>query len=278
MRPTSAGLGALARRATIGVTLATLFLPLMIVVALSFNASRYGTLPFEFTLRWYEDLFRRGDLFIATRRSIVLSTGTALTSAIIGTSVSVWLVRHRPNALPAVSVGLLSSVTIPWLILGIGMLTVFQSLGLGRSWTSVFLGSLVTALPYQVFIVLARLRSLDPSLEEAARSLGASALRAQLRVVLPLLSSAVIGGALMAFTITFNNFVIQYFLAPFGVRTLPLEIYTLVRTGYKPDINALSSIVLLATIVLIISLQRLVGGVQRTVRPTVGVVEPPGRD
>jgi spermidine/putrescine transport system permease protein len=268
----------LVRRTTIVLTLGLLFLPLAVIVLLSFNASRYGTLPFEFTLRWYTELFGRGDLFVATRRSILLSTGTALASALIGTSVSVWLVRHRPRALPVVSAGLLSAVTIPWLILGIGMLTVFQTLGIGRSTSAVFLGSLVTSLPYQVFIVLARLRALDPSLEEAARSLGASALRAQARVVVPLISSAVLGGALMAFTITFNNFVIQYFLMPFGVRTLPLEIYTLVRTGYKPDINALSTLVLLATVVLIVALQRLVGGVQRTVRPVAGPRPDRGRD
>lgn len=255
------------RRLVIAATLLLLFGPLFVVVVLSFNDSQFGTLPFRPSLRWYRQLFSGSDLFAATGLSLQLSAAVALTSAVIGTGLATWLVRYGRRAVPAVNGALLSAVTIPWLILGIAMLAVFTSLGIGRSWVAMYLGCLVISLPYQVFIVAARLRALDPALEEAARSLGASAVRTQVRVVLPLLGPAILGGSLMAFTICFNNFVIQYFLAPFGVRTLPLEIYTLVRVGYQPDINALATLVIVGTVVVILALQWLVGGVQRALRP-----------
>lgn len=258
------------RRAVVTATLGLLFTPLLIVVVLSFNSSEFGTLPFEPSLRWYRLLFSDSDLFLATGLSLRLALSVALASAVVGTALATWLVRYARRAAALVNGGLLSAVTIPWLILGIAMLSVFTAVGIGRSWTAMFLGCLVISLPYQVFIVVARLRSLDPSLEEAARSLGASMPRTQVRVVLPLLWPAILGGSLMAFTICFNNFVIQYFLAPFGVRTLPLEIYTLVRVGYQPDINALASLVIAGTVVVILALQWLVGGVQRALQPRGG--------
>jgi ABC-type spermidine/putrescine transport system permease subunit II len=255
------------RRLVIAATLALLFTPLLIVVALSFNDSRFGTLPFEPSLRWYRQLLADRSLFTATRLSVQLSVLVALASAVVGTMLATWLVRYGRRLTVLVNGALLSAVTIPWLILGIAMLVIFNAVGIGRSWTALFLGCLVISLPYHVFIVVARLRTLDPALEEAARSLGASAVRTQARVILPLLAPAILGGSLMAFVICFNNFVIQYFLAPFGVRTLPLEIYTLVRTGYQPDINALATIVIAATLLVIVALQWLVGGVQRAIRP-----------
>lgn len=257
-----------ARRVVLVVTFAVLFAPLVVVVALSFNESRYGTLPFSFSLQWYEALFASDALFRATGRSLQLASLAAVGCAVLGTSAAIWMARYGRRLVPVLNAALLSAVTIPWLILGIAILTVFTSLGLGRSWTAMILGSIATALPYQVFIVVARLRSLDPALEDAARSLGASTTRTHRSITLPLIAPAILGGALMAFTITFNNFVIQYFLAPFGVRTLPLEIFTLVRVGYQPDINALATIVLIATVLLILALQWTVGGVQRAIQPS----------
>jgi ABC-type spermidine/putrescine transport system permease subunit II len=256
------------RRGVLAATFAVLFAPLIVVVVLSFNASRFGTLPFEFSLRWYGELFASDALFRSTARSLQLAGTAAVICAVLGTMVAIWMSRYAKRLVPAMNGALLSAVTIPWLILGIAMLTVFNAIGLGRSWTAMVLGSVATSLPYQVFIVVARLGSLDPALEDAARSLGASMMRTHRSITIPLLAPAILGGSLMAFTITFNNFVIQYFLAPFGIRTLPLEIFTLVRAGYRPDINALATIVLGATVVLILALQWTVGGVQRAIQPS----------
>jgi ABC-type spermidine/putrescine transport system permease subunit II len=244
-------------------TFALLFLPLAVVVVMSFNASPYGTLPFEPTLLWYGQLARQSALIGATLLSAELSAAVALVAAVIGTLLSLWLVRYARRGFVFVNALLVSAVTVPWLILGVAMLLVLNAVGLGRSYTSMFLGSLATSLPYVVFLVVARLQELDPSIEDAARSLGARPPQVLVRVTVPLIAPAVGGGALLAFMVCFNNFIIQYFLAPFGVRTLPLEIYTLVRVGYRPDINALATFIVGATISVVVALQRLGTGTQR---------------
>lgn len=244
-------------------TLALLFVPIAVIVALSFNESKFGALPFEPTLKWYGALFANNDLFLATRRSFQLSIGVALTVAVIGTGLALWMARRSGRGRIFVNGGLVASVAIPWLILGVSLLNLATATGIGRGWPAMYLGSLVTSMPYAVLLIVARLRELDPSMAEAAQSLGASQTTVIRRILLPLVRPAILGGSLMGFTICFNNFVIQYLLAPFGVRTLPLEVFTLIRTGYQPDINALSTLILVFTLLLILVLQRLVGGLQR---------------
>jgi ABC-type spermidine/putrescine transport system permease subunit II len=151
---------------------------------------------------------------------------------------------------------LLSALTVPWLVLGVAMLLVVNAIGLGRSMLSIYLGLTAITMPYVTFLVVNRMRGIDPNLEEAARSLGASPVRAFMRVTLPLTMPAIAGGGLIAFMVAFNNFLIQYFLAPFGVQTLPLEIYTLIRVGYQPDLNALATLIVIATVTLALALDR----------------------
>jgi ABC-type spermidine/putrescine transport system permease subunit II len=252
-------------RAYLLLAFVLLFLPLAIVVLMSFNASPYGTLPFEFTLAWYGQLAEQSALIDATLLSVELSALVAAVAAVLGTLLSLWLARYARRGVGFVNGLLVSAVTVPWLILGVAMLLVLNAIGLGRSYVSMFLGSLATSLPYVVLLVTARLRELDPAVEDAARSLGAPPAQVFLRVTMPLIASAVGGGALLAFMVCFNNFVIQYFLAPFGIRTLPLEIYTLVRVGYRPDINALATFIVAATMLAVIALDRLGAGAQRLV-------------
>ena len=146
---------------------------------------------------------------------------------------------------------------MPWLVLGIAMLILFNMTGLGRSYLGMFLGNTVVVLPYVVLLVYPALLEQKPNAESAARTLGASPLRVFWTVTLPGILPAVAAGGLMALMVCFNNFVIQYYLAPFGVRTLPLEIYNLVRVGYKPDINALASIMVVVSVGLVLLVSRL---------------------
>lgn len=254
------------QRLVLVVTFVLLYIPLGTVIVLSFNESRYGTLPFRFSTRWYGELMNNDALMTSTLLSFQLGAAVAATCAIIGTTLAVWLVRNARLSLAPVTGLLVSAITIPWLILGVAMLMVVNAVGLGRSMTALFLGSLATSLPYMVMIVVARLREVDPSYEEAARSLGATQWVVLARIVVPMALPAIAGGSLMAFMVTFNNFTIQYFLAPFGVRTLPLEIYTLVRVGYRPDINALAAFVTLFTVVSVVLLQWLGAGTRRMIQ------------
>jgi spermidine/putrescine transport system permease protein len=240
------------------VVLAILFLPLGIIILLSFNASPYGTFPFAGTLKWYRALFADSGLLAPAWLSVELSLAVSLSAALFGTMAAVWLNRWGARLGGAVlRLALLSAITVPWLILGLAMLLVANAIGLGRSLFSIYFGLLATTLPYVVFIVAARLHALDRDLDDAARSLGAGPMASFLRVSLPLILPSILSGTLMAFMVSFNNFLIQYFLAPFGVQTLPLKIYTLIRVGYLPDLNALATIIVGITCIAIALLHRL---------------------
>lgn len=244
--------------ATLGVALAVLFVPLLVIVLLSFNTSPYGTLPFHFTGHWYRVLFAGSGLLGPTWLSLRLSAAVAASAAVLGTMAAVWLSRHAGRAAALAFRGVLvSAITVPWLILGLAMLLVMNAIGLGRSLFSIYLGLLATTLPYVIFIVTARLGAIDRDLEHAARSLGAGPIGSFLRVTAPLTLPAIVSGTLIAFVVSFNNFLIQYFLAPFGTDTLPLKIYTLIRVGYLPDLNALATLIVGATFLVILVLYRL---------------------
>ena len=149
--------------AMLGLCLAILFIPLVIIILLSFNASPYGTFPFEGTLKWYVALFTTSNLLGPTLLSLEISALVALNAALFGTMAAVWLDRRASRLGGGVfRIGLLSALTVPWLILGLAMLLVMNAIGLGRSLVSIYLGLLATTLPYVVFIVSARLQSPGP--------------------------------------------------------------------------------------------------------------------
>lgn len=243
--------------AALALVLIVLFGPLVVIIGLSFNESQFGTLPFHFTLKWYQALFSNSNLLSPTGLSVRISLEVAATAVVVGTMAGVWVTR-RAGRIGAVTLNgiMLSALTVPWLVLGVAMLLVVNAIGLGRSMFSIYLGLTAITIPYVTFLVAGRLRGIDPNLEHAARSLGAGPLRTYLRVVLPLTLPAIAGGGLIAFMVSFNNFLIQYFLAPFGVQTLPLQIYTLIRVGYQPDLNALATLIVVATVSLALLLNR----------------------
>ena len=247
-----------AMAAGLALTLAVLFIPLAIIILLSFDTSPYGAFPFQATLKWYAALFADGGLLGPAALSLQVSSLVALSAAVFGTMAAVWLDRRASRVGAALfNAALVSAITVPWLILGLAMLLVVNAIGLGRSLLAIYLGLLATTLPYVVFIVVGRLRAVDRDLEQAARSLGAGPLATFFTVTAPLIFPAVLSGTLMAFIVSFNNFLIQYFLAPFGVQTLPLKIYTLIRVGYLPDLNALATLIVGGTGGLVVLLYRL---------------------
>jgi spermidine/putrescine transport system permease protein len=243
------------------IVIAALLAPLVLIALMSFNSSALGTFPFSGTFAWYRALVHESGLLHATLLSLELAAGVAATCAVLGTMLGVWLARYaRRFGQVTVNAALVITVTVPWLVLGVAMLLVLNASGVGRSYLGLYLGDAAVALPYTVFIVLARLIGTDPAIEEAAQSLGARPLKVFLRIVLPIAAPAIAAGTLMAFVVCFNNFIIQYFVAPFGVQTLPIDIFGLIRIGYQPDIDALATIITLLTLVPVMILNRLVYG------------------
>jgi spermidine/putrescine transport system permease protein len=238
-----------------------LLIPLAVIILMSFNTSLYGTFPIHWTTEWYSQLAHQSSLLSATWLSLELAAEVALVTTVLGSMLAIWMVRFAKRLAPWVQGVLVTTMTVPWLILGISMDVVLDAAGFERTYFTMFLGNVAVLLPYATVLIAARLSTFDRSLEDAARSLGAGPAAVILRITAPLLAPAMIGAGILAFVFCFNNFVIQYFLVPFGVQTLPLEIYNSVRQGYSPDINALGTIIVAATIIILAILQRLIGGV-----------------
>lgn len=233
-----------------------LYGPLLIMILMGVNRSPLYTLPVQFDLVWYRQLFQNERLLRAGLNSIVLGVAVALTATVLGT-LSAWaLTRYRFRGRSLLQVLLVPPITIPWLILAIALLLMFFWIGVPRGLFAMYLGHVGVSLPYVILLTSARLQGTDPDLEEAARSLGASPVKAFLRVTLPLILPGVIGALLFTFTISFDNFILSHFLAPPGVSTLPVEIYSAIRKGFTPEINAISSIIFVFSAALILLASR----------------------
>ena len=178
--------------------------------------------------------------------------GTAIEIAIIatiiatllGTAASLALFRYEFAGKKLLQALLFPPIAIPWLITGTAMLIFFFGVGIGRGLHAILLGHVALALPYVIVVVSARLQTFAPELEEAARSLGASQWQVTMRVTLPWIMPGVIAGALFAFAVSFDQFVVSYFLSTPGEATLPVEIYAAIRKGFTPEINAVSTIII----------------------------------
>lgn len=225
------------------LSLIFLYAPLLVMMMMAFNRSRINQLPFEFDLVWFEALLNNARLLTATGNSILLALLTAVLSTIIGIVAALALGRAPFRGKRLLQAMLIPPITIPWLILAIALLVMFFWLGIPRSFLTMVVGHVTVQLPYSILVISARYATTDSTLEDAAASLGASPLVVLLRVTLPLMMPAILAAFMFAFAISFDNFVISYFLAPTGVSTLPVEIYTAIRTSFTPEVNAISSIV-----------------------------------
>ncbi|MEM9238693.1 MAG: ABC transporter permease [Pseudomonadota bacterium] len=221
-----------------------LYAPILVMAFMSFNASQYYQLPFEFSLKWYEKLAGNSEIIDAATRSVGIALVTTLIATILGTAASVALFRFEFRGKRFLQIMLFPPIAIPWLITGTAMLIFFFGVGLGRGTPSVIIGHVALALPYVIVVVSARLATFDATLEEAARSLGADSWTVTRRVTLPWISSGIIAGALFAFAVSFDQFVVSYFLSEPGDSTLPVLIYTSIRKGFTPEINAVSTIII----------------------------------
>lgn len=228
----------------IGLLLLFLYLPIIIMALMSFNASPFYMLPIEWSTVWYETFFSNSQLIAATWNSIIIALVTTVISAILGTAASLALYRYDFPGKSLLQAALLPPIAIPWLITGTAMLIFFFGVGIGRGLHAIILGHVALALPYVIIVVNARLKTLAPELEEAARSLGANQWQVTWRVTLPWIAPGVIAGGLFAFAVSFDQFVVSYFLATPGHSTLPVEIYAAIRKGFTPEINAVSTVII----------------------------------
>ncbi len=247
---------ALAGRLYLGAVLLFLYVPIIVMAVMSFNASPLYALPVEWSGVWYERLAANRRLIDAGLNSLGVALVTTVIASTLGTAAAIAFFRYDFAGNRLLQILLFPPIAIPWLIIGTSMLIFFFWIGIGRGLHAMVLGHVALALPYVIIVVSARLRALDPNLEEAARSLGASPLQTIRYVTLPFLAPGIIAAALFAFAVSFDQFVISYFLAVPGVSTLPVEIYTAIRKGFTPEINAISTIIICLSMAVLLAVAR----------------------
>ncbi|MCA0273171.1 MAG: ABC transporter permease [Proteobacteria bacterium] len=231
-------------RAYLGLILFFLYAPILVMAAMSLNASEFYQLPFKFSGEWYDRLWNNREILAAAGRSIWIAVVVTVLATTLGTAASIALYRHDFPGKRILQALLFPPIAIPWLITGTAMLIFFFGIGIGRGTPAVIIGHVALALPYVIVVVSARLASFDRVLEEAARSLGASAWQVTRAVTVPWILPGIIAGGLFAFAVSFDQFVVSYFLSEPGDTTLPVLIYTSIRKGFTPEINAISTIII----------------------------------
>ncbi len=242
----------IAGRIWLGAILVFLYAPILIMALMSFNASPFYQLPFEFSTRWYQALGANAEIREAALRSVLIALVTTTIATVLGTAASIALFRYEFPGKRALRILLFPPIAIPWLITGTAMLIFFFGIGMGRGTPAVIIGHVALALPYVIVVVSARLATFDATLEDAARALGAGPWMVTRRVTLPWIAPGIIAGALFAFAVSFDQFVVSYFLSEPGDATLPVLIYTAIRKGFTPEINAVSTIIIVVSMLVML--------------------------
>jgi len=233
---------------------AFLYVPLVIVVVYSFNDSRLNAEWVGFTLDWYRKLFADQDMLSAAGNSLLIGLTASLVSTVLGTMAGVALHSYRQRLLPVL---VLAPIAIPEILMGVSLLIFFVLLNFTLGLLSVALAHIAFCIGFVAIVVRARLAGMDESLTEAARDCGASPWRAFRHVTLPLVMPGIIAGALMAFTLSIDDFVITFFTAGAGTVTLPLQIYSMIKIAVTPEVNAVSTLLMLLTLLLIVIASKL---------------------
>jgi spermidine/putrescine transport system permease protein len=224
-----------------------LYVPILVMAAMGFNASPLYALPFDFDLIWYRELAGNDKLINAGIHSVTIAVLNTIIATTFGTMAALAFARYQFKGKTVLQLLLFPPVAIPWLVIGTAMLVFFYWIGIKRGLIAILLGHVALSLPYVIVVVGARLATFPRAIEEAAATLGATPWQTFRRVTAPILAPGVIGGALFAFAVSFDQFVISYFLAPPGTTTLPVEIYGAIRKGFTPEINAISTIIIVVS-------------------------------
>jgi len=234
-----------------------LYLPICVLVAFSFNTSRFSVVWEEFTFKWYVRLIHDPLVLDALYNSIIVAIVAMVLSTIIGTLTAYGLFRYRFPGKQLFDGVLFLPIVTPEIVVGISLVVFFVAINVNLGLTTIIIAHTAFDIPFVMLIVRARLQGMDRALEEAAMDLGADEWTTFFKVTIPQLLPGILAAALLAFTLSFDDFVITFFVAGVGSTTLPLKIYSMVRLGVSPKINALSALIVLFSIVLISVADRL---------------------
>jgi len=235
---------------------AFLYIPIGLLVLFSFNESRLNIQWEGFSLRWYGELMHNRTLLVAFQNSMIVAVATTILATLLGTAGAWMLYRYRFPFRQSIGLLIFIPMVIPEVLMGASLLAQFvhlMHLPLGH--VTLIIAHTTFSFPFVLVGVQARLEGLDPALEEAAMDLGAAPMRAFREVVLPYLLPAIIAGALMAFTLSLDEYIVSVFTSGAASQTLPLKVYGMARVGLNPQLNALSAIFIFATVLLVLGSQ-----------------------
>lgn len=240
-----------------------LYAPILILILFSFNQSRFGAKWTGFTLDWYRQMFRDDRIADAFQTTMLIAITSTIIATTLGTMLALALERYRFRGRTALDATLYLPIIIPDIVMAVSLLAFFSlvfrvlndtfGLSVRNSILTVIIAHVAFNISFVAVVVRASLRNFDRRLEEAAQDLGASPWQTFRRVTLPLIMPGIVGGALIAFTLSLDDFVVTFFTSGPGVNTLPLEVYSRVRKTITPEINAVSTLMLLGSILLVVA-------------------------
>jgi spermidine/putrescine transport system permease protein len=228
-----------------------LYFPIVILIVYSLNDSRYSIVWHGLTSTWYRELWADTSLIAAALHSVLLGLSAALVACVVGTIGSICLYRYQFRGRQVVHALIFVVILVPDIIMGISLLILFNKGGMPLGFYSLLIAHSSICIPFVMVTIYSHLTRMDPQLLEAAADLGASDYQLLGRVLLPLLWPAMMASALLAFTLSFDDVIISYFTSGPDYEILPLKIYSLVRMGINPEVNALSSLMFVFTLTLV---------------------------
>lgn len=233
-----------------------LYLPIAVVVLFSFNSSKRNIEFESFTFGWYGKLFKNEALLQAYGNTLIVGVASTLIATVVGTIASYGMSKYKFKGKGIIDTLLYIPVVIPEIVLGISLLAIFNISQIPMGLVSLTIAHATFCIPFVVFTVNARLAGFDKSVEEAAMDLGATRIKTFFTVTLPIILPGVIAGAFLSFTLSIDDIIISFFTTGPGSNTFPLKIMELTKTGVTPDVYALSTIVLVITIMAAVFTQR----------------------
>lgn len=228
-----------------------LYAPIVILIIFSFNSSRYAIWE-AFTLDWYKLLLKDKLILGALKNSVIVAITATLAATVIGTLAALGMQRFQFRGKQGIEAMFYLPVIVPEIVMAASLVIFFGFIRFRLSMTTVILAHIAFCMSYVIIVVRARLEGFDRTLEEAAMDLGANEFQTFFKITLPLIMPGILSGALLAFTLSIDDYIITSFVAGVGSTTLPLQIYSMVKTTVTPEINAVSTLLLIPTILLII--------------------------
>jgi spermidine/putrescine transport system permease protein len=229
-----------------------LYLPILVVMTFSFNTSKMNIVFQGFTLKWYPAMFQNADLMSALGNTLIVAVSCVALSVFIGTLAAVGMFRYKFKGKSIVDSMLYIPIVIPEIVMGISLLAFYHILNITPGLLTLIIAHVTFSMPYVCITVRSRIAGYDMSVEEAAMDLGASRLHTLLKVTLPIIAPGIMSGAMLALTLSLDDVIVSFFTTGVNSVTLPIYIFNKVKTGVTPDVNALSTIIVLVTLLVLV--------------------------